>query len=124
MAEKTGQEIVTAKKPEDNKKGKRANKKSRPTIKKGKKRFDRKSTSVVPSDNANSTPVNRFSTTVDEVQKSTVPTPVRPEVEYQEKSTAEIKPSHKPLPLSTPVRRTDGFVDVDNSVDGFLSIKH
>lgn len=124
VAEKTEQEIVTAKKPEDNKKGKRTNKKSRPTIKKGKKRFDRKSTPVVPSDNGNSTPVNRFSTTVDEVQKSTVPTPVRPEVEYQEKSTAEIKPSHKPLPLSTPVRRTDGFVDVDNSVDGFLSIKH
>ena len=51
-------------------------------------------------------------------------TPVRPEVEYQEKSTVEIKPSDKPLSLLTPVKRTDDFVDKDNSVDGFLSIKH
>ena len=49
---------------------------------------------------------------------------VKPEVEYQEKSTVTIRPSHDSLPLSTPVRRTDKYVDKDGSVDGFLSIKH
>ena len=50
--------------------------------------------------------------------------PVRPEVEYQEKSTAVIKPTHHSLPLSTPVERTDHHADKDNSMDGFLAIKH
>lgn len=63
-----------------------------------------------------------------EKQKSThvVPsvTPLKPDVEYQEKSTTEIQPSHNSLPLSTPVKRTEKFVERDNSVDGFLSIKH
>ena len=99
---------------QDNKKGKRNNKKSRAMIKKGKKRFEKKTTPVVPpvdnSDNG--------------TQKETIFSPVRPEIEYQEKSTININPSHDSLPLSTPVRRTDGFVDKDNSVDGFLSIKH
>jgi hypothetical protein len=50
--------------------------------------------------------------------------PVKPEVEYQEKSTVDIRPSHNSLPLSTPVKRTEDFANKDNSVDGFLSIKH
>ena len=50
--------------------------------------------------------------------------PVRPEVEYQEKSTITITPDNKPAPLSTPVKRTDKYAEVDNSVDGFLAIKH
>ena len=54
----------------------------------------------------------------------TVSSPVRPEVEYQEKTAMSITPSHNPAPLSTPVNRPDHFVEKDNSVDGFLSIKH
>lgn len=50
--------------------------------------------------------------------------PVKPEVEYREKSTVTIQPSHDSLPLSTPVKRTEDFAEKDNSVDGFLSIKH
>ena len=50
--------------------------------------------------------------------------PVKPEVEYQEKSTITIRPSHNSLPLSTPVKRADDFAEKDNSVDGFLAIKH
>ncbi len=57
-------------------------------------------------------------------KKTIVSSPVKPEVEYQEKTATEITPSHHPLPLSTPVNRTDHYVDTDNSVDGFLSIKH
>ena len=56
--------------------------------------------------------------------KQPFPTPVTPEVEYREKSTVQIKPSHHDLPLNTPVKRTENFADKDNSVDGFLSIKH
>ena len=51
-------------------------------------------------------------------------TPVRPEVEYQEKSTITIQPSHTPLPLSTPVKDTEDYASKDNSVDGILAIKH
>ncbi len=50
--------------------------------------------------------------------------PVKPEVEYQEKSVVEIRPSHNSLPLSTPVKNTDNYASKDNSVDGILSIKH
>ncbi len=77
-------------------------KKGKNTNKKGKKRPEKqKSTPVVPS-----------------------VTPVKPDVEYREKSTVQIQPSHDSLPLSTPVKRADKFVEKDNSVDGFLSIKH
>ncbi|MBR2074507.1 MAG: type IV secretion system DNA-binding domain-containing protein, partial [Fibrobacter sp.] len=55
---------------------------------------------------------------------STPSSPVRPEVEYQEKSTAAIKLTHHSLPLSTPVERTDHHAEKDNSMDGFLAIKH
>lgn len=53
-----------------------------------------------------------------------VATPVTPEVEYQEKSTMQIQPSHKPIALNTPVKSSDRFADKDNSIDGVLSIKH
>jgi len=53
-----------------------------------------------------------------------VPTPVRPEVEYREKSTVQIQPSNKPISLSEPIKRTDEFAKKDNSVDGFLAVKH
>ena len=54
----------------------------------------------------------------------TVSSPVKPEVVYKEKDVVEITPSKEALTLSTPVRRTDQFAEVDNSVDGFLAIKH
>lgn len=93
------------------KKGKNSRKNARHGVRKGKNNQEKKdSTPVVPSVKAEN--------------KSVSSTPVRPEVEYQEKSTVEIKPSDKPLSLLTPVKRTDDFVDKDNSVDGFLSIKH
>lgn len=57
-------------------------------------------------------------------EKASASTPVKPEVEYQEKSTVDIKPSHDSLPLSTPVKDTENYAPKDNSVDGFLSIKH
>ena len=85
------------------KKGKSSSKNRGKNVKKGKKHAEKGSGSI------RSTPV--------------VPS-VRPEVEYQEKSTVEIKPSHDSLPLSTPVKRTEDFAEKDNSVDGFLSIKH
>ncbi|MBQ9485114.1 type IV secretion system DNA-binding domain-containing protein [Candidatus Saccharibacteria bacterium] len=64
--------------------------------------------------------------------KNTVPTsvptpvssPVKPEVEYQEKSAVEITPSHVSVSLSTPVNRPDHYAEKDNSVDGFLAIRH
>lgn len=68
------------------------------------------------------------SSPVKATNKATVPTPVmtpvRPEVEYQEKSTIVIKPSHEPISLEKPIQDTGKFAEKDNSVDGFLSIKH
>jgi hypothetical protein len=55
---------------------------------------------------------------------TSVSSPVKPEVEYQEKSTVKIQPSHKPLELNMPIRNADKFADKDNSMDGFISIKH
>ena len=51
-------------------------------------------------------------------------TPVKPVIEYQEKSTTKIEPSHVSISLNTPVKNPDNFADKDNSVDGFLAIKH
>ena len=55
---------------------------------------------------------------------TTISTPVRPEVEYQEKSTVSISPSHQSISLRTPIKKTEDFASKDNSVDGFLSIRH
>ena len=94
-----------------NKKGKNGSKNRRNQVKKGKKRFEKQnSTPVIPSVNNN--------------HKVSNSTPVKPEVEYQEKSTVDIHPSHNSLPLSTPVKHTENFASKDNSVDGFLAIKH
>ncbi|MBQ8156268.1 type IV secretion system DNA-binding domain-containing protein [Candidatus Saccharibacteria bacterium] len=51
-------------------------------------------------------------------------TPVHPEVEYREKSSVEITPKNTPVSLSTPVKNPEDFAPKDNSVDGFLSIRH
>lgn len=53
-----------------------------------------------------------------------VATPVKPEVEYQEKTTAKIQPSHEPMTLNMPIRDAGKYADKDNSLDGILSIKH
>ena len=108
-------EVVSAATTGNGKKGKNGSKNRRNQVKKGKKRFEKQqdtkmnSTPVVPSVNPGS---NAGSTSV------------RPEVECQEKSTVDIHPSHNSLPLSTPVKHTEDFASKDNSVDGFLSIKH
>jgi hypothetical protein len=104
---------------EPNKKGKGGFKK------KGKKDHRKKGGSLnsktpIPT----SSPVTSVKSPVQAPHKPSFPTPVTPEVEYQEKSAVTIRPSHDKLPLSTPVKRTDSFADKDNSVDGFLSIKH
>ncbi|MBQ6460852.1 type IV secretion system DNA-binding domain-containing protein [Candidatus Saccharibacteria bacterium] len=57
--------------------------------------------------------------------KSAVKATLTPEIEYQEKSVANITPSTTPvISLSTPVNRPDHYADKDNSADGFLAIKH
>ena len=49
---------------------------------------------------------------------------VTPEIEYKEKNTVTINTNHNPLPLSTPVKDPSDYANKDNSVDGFLAIKH
>ena len=49
---------------------------------------------------------------------------MKPEVEYQEKSTVEIQPTNNPLSLTTPVKEPEDYSGKDNSMDGFLAIKH
>ncbi len=109
VAEKTESEKETANKQESasqanpDKKGKQTDKKSH--AKRKKKHRNKRATPV-------------------ESKNSPSSSPVRPEIEYQEKSTVTINPSHESLPLSTPVKRTEDFAPKDNSVDGFLSVKH
>ena len=61
---------------------------------------------------------------VKKAKKKSTSSPVRPEVEYQEKSTVEIHPSHTALPLEKPVKDPGDYAEKDNSVDGFLTIRH
>ena len=53
---------------------------------------------------------------------SPVSSPVK--VEYQEKSPAQIATSDKQIDLDVPIRDPENFAEKDNSVDGFLSIRH
>ena len=99
-------------KPSKNQKGKNKSKNKRKQARKVEKQP--KSTPVVPSVSKDNNRVSQ--------KKNT--TPVKPEVEYQEKTTVTIRPNHDSLPLSTPIKRSDEFAEKDNSVDGFLSIKH
>ena len=85
--------------------------------KKGKRDKRKKQASLTP----NSSPVKSTPKTT---TPTPVATPVKPDVEYQEKSTVVIKPSHEPISLEKPIQDTSKFVEKDNSVDGFLSIKH
>ena len=57
---------------------------------------------------------------------SPVSSPVthRPEVIYQEKSSVKINPSEKRIDLQKPIKDPADYAEKDNSVDGFLSIKH
>ena len=91
---------------QETKKEEKKEKTAAPKIKKGKKRFEKRQKETKAKE---STPV--------------VPS-VKPEVEYQEKTSVTIKPSHHPVSLSTPIKDTEDFAEKDNSVDGFLSIKH
>ena len=116
-----------------NKKTSRAEKKGkRKPEKRNKKASAAKSSHNKAQPNANTAPVSVKEADVmknatgsgSAAQKLTVTSPVRPEVEYQEKSTVTIHPTHDSLPLSTPVKKTEDYAEKDNSVDGFLSIKH
>ena len=49
---------------------------------------------------------------------------VKPDVEYQEKSAVSIKPSHTAIDLEAPIKEPENYAEKDNSVDGFLAIKH
>ena len=53
---------------------------------------------------------------------SPVSSPVK--VEYQEKSPAQIATSDKQIDLNVSIRDPENFAKKDNSVDGFLSIRH
>ena len=110
--------------PAPAKKGKTNNKNKRRNDRKGKKQAGK------PHNNTNANIIER-DRIIPPVKPNTIgrdtggnPAPVKPEVEYQEKSVVDIKPSHNSLPLSTPVKHTEDFASKDNSVDGFLSIKH
>ena len=70
------------------------------------------------------TPEKQSNSPVNPDKKAIVSSPVRPEVEYHEKSAISITPDKKPVPLNTPVKEPENYAPVDNSVDGFLSIKH
>ena len=100
------------KKPKPSSAKDKRNKKGKRSIRKGERR-------------TSPTPVSSPVKDSERAQPSTpVTTPVKPEVEYQEKSTIKIQPSHEPLPLNKPIKDTGDFASKDNSVDGFLSIKH
>lgn len=78
-----------------------------------------------PADGGRNKKVSRGKKTLKrEKENASIPAPVKPEVEYQEKSTVQIQPSNKPISLSEPVKRADEYAEKDNSVDGFLAIKH
>ena len=78
-----------------------------------------------PADSGRNKKVSRGKKTLKrEKENASIPTPVKPEVEYREKSTVQIQPSNKPISLSEPVKRADEYAEKDNSVDGFLAIKH
>ena len=78
-----------------------------------------------PADSGRNKKVSRGKKTLKrEKESASIPAPVKPEVEYQEKSTVQIQPSNKPISLSEPVKRADEYAEKDNSVDGFLAIKH
>ena len=53
-----------------------------------------------------------------------VATPVKTEVNQHEQSVVEIHPSHRAMKLDEPVKHSEDFASKDNSMDGFLSIKH
>ena len=110
--------------PVPTKKGKTNNKNKRRNDRKGKKQsgklHNNANTNITERDRAISPVKPNINASNNQIHS----TPVKPEVEYQEKSVVDIKPSHNSLPLSTPVKHTEDFANKDNSVDGFLSIKH
>ncbi len=99
----------------ESQKGKNESSNKKTKLKKGKKQPAKKgkgtkSTPVVPS--------------VKHLENRGENNSLKPEVEYQEKSTAKIQPSSTPISLSTPIKDPENYAEKDNSVDGFLSVKH
>ena len=110
LVEETGEgKVKFVKKNESNKKkGDKGHSKN----KKGKKRPEKGS---IHASGHKSTPTSPAVTTSSSV---------KPDVEYQEKSIVNIQPSHVNPSLLTPVKHTEDYAEKDNSIDGFLSIKH
>jgi len=102
-------ENEAGKRKTEKKKGKRS----------GGKKGKRNSSTSVSSPVSSPVKVNEIAATA-----APVATPVTPEVIYQEKSTVQIQPSHKPIALDKPIQSAENYASKDNSVDGFLSIKH
>ncbi|MBR3253635.1 type IV secretion system DNA-binding domain-containing protein [Candidatus Saccharibacteria bacterium] len=92
--------------------------------KKGKKHKKKNKRGRVVNAVAEAQPSSRPSASPVENSVNNSATPIRPEVEYREKSTVEITPRKSSVSLSTPVKDPGNFVPKDNSVDGFLSIRH
>ena len=70
-------------------------------------------------------PVKTVSSSNNSTKSSTpVSSPVKPAIKYHENTVIEIRPSHEGAPLNKAINDPGNYVDVDNSVDGFLAIKH
>ncbi len=95
---------------------KNTSKKGTKTAKKAKKNANKVASEKTTGEGKNVSP--------EAPKKAGASSPVRPEVEYQEKSTVEIRPSHTALPLEKPVKDPGDYAEKDNSVDGFLTIRH
>ena len=124
VAKKTSEKPQKAANEPKKKKDDNNHKKNKKPKDKGKTGKNEKKEAITKTPTPVTSPVNPSPASVKPTKIVKNPTPVHPEVEYQEKSVVEIRPSHNSLPLSTPVERTDHHADKDNSVDGFLAIKH
>ena len=109
---KTGKNVTLEKDSQEN--VRKAKKEKGISVKKSAATASKKGASIVP-------PVHREKR---RTKTTSVSTSIKPEVEYQEKTAIKIQPSNKPISLSEPIKRTDEFAKKDNSVDGFLAIKH
>lgn len=95
--------------------------------KKGKKNTSQSTPVATPVKPAASTaPVNQVTPSAPITPVTPDPkAPVeKPQIEYREKPAIKIHTSNNPLSLTTPVNDPSDYAPKDNSVDGFLSIKH
>ena len=122
LAEKVSKKLKANKKGNNNKKGKQKPqktevKKPEPVKKPVFSPVTEKSTPV-------SRPINPATAATPSPLSTPVSTPVKPEIVQMEKSPVQIPTSNKPLDLAKTTPDTENFAEKDNSMDGFLSIKH